>query len=135
MLIIGLFGGNEDQRSLIAEKILSLSAHVSVFDMRNPVEEEQRLTVTRQIINTRHSYHQSLLLLTIKSEREAQLLREKGVIFAVVEGSVPEVAVQKGDLFVTSKETAQRHFLTAESMFSKARLLHQKRQPQKRLNR
>ncbi len=128
MLIIALIGGGEQPRAVVADKIRKLSAHISIFDMRHPVEPAERLEVLNKTLNMRAPHRQTLLLLSVNSEQEAQLLRDKGAVFAVVDGSVPQsVRIRPGDLFVTAKPRASRHYLTAESMFSEARALYSKR--------
>ena len=128
MLIIALIGGSDQQRAVVAEKIRVISAHISIFDMRHPVVPAERLDVLNKTLNMRAPYRQTLLFLSVQSEQEAQLLRDKGAVFAVVEGRAAQaVNIRPGDLFVTAKAVDQRHYLTAESMFSEARALYNKR--------
>ncbi len=128
MLMIALIGAGEEKRARVAEQIQALSAHVAIFDLRYPRDTPGRLRVLKKIINARSPYRQSLLLLSVKSEPEAQLLREQGALFAVVEGRQPDaVAIHPGDLFVTYKRRDSRHYLTAAAMFSEARRRYQQR--------
>jgi len=128
MLMIALIGSSETRRGIIADKLQSLSRHLSIFNMRHPESEPDRLNVLNKVLNARCSDRQTLIILTVKSAREAQVLRDNGCIFAVIDGQQSnEVPIRKGDLFVTHKDKAQRHYLPAYEMLSEARIVHKNR--------
>lgn len=130
MLIIGLIGGSEENRDQIADRICSVSPHITRFDLRYPIEPAPRAKQLRNLVKIKDvGLGKTLVLPTIITELEAETLRELGALFAVVKGQVSHaVPIKVGDLYVTNSNRHCRHFLTPEEMYSEAKQIHNKKQ-------
>ncbi len=116
MLIIGLVGGTELNREVVADELAKIGkSRLGVFALRSPADGTERAALLKDIIlNFDHGLDDDtgLVLSHVTTPEEANLIRNKGGHLLHVQGSPSKtIAIHHSDLMVTAKRGGDRHYL------------------------